>query len=177
MRSRSTTLRSLQILINTVQKPEEDLRNISPTPRERKTATSEGTRDSSKSHGWTTLPYRFQTCPPVWPPKTRKEKLCRRPIISASSTYNYPLAKWLDERLKPLSANKYCINDIFGFIDEIKNSSIEPNHILVSYDVSAALFTNVPVKETIDRFHCHAIKKYIENYPVEKAEKLWCYRR
>lgn len=44
---------------------------------------------------------------------------------------------------------KYCINDIFGFIDEIKNSSIQPNHILVSYDVSA-IFTNVPLKETID---------------------------
>ena len=36
-----------------------------------------------------------------------------------------------------------------GFIDEIKNTSIEPNHILVSYDVSA-LFSNVPLKETID---------------------------
>ena len=55
----------------------------------------------------------------------------------------------MDEKLKPLSTNKYCINDIFGFIDEIKNTSIEPNHILVSYDVSA-LFTNVPLKETID---------------------------
>ena len=31
----------------------------------------------------------------------------------------------------------------------IKNTSIQPNHILVSYDVSA-LFTNVPLKETID---------------------------
>ena len=82
-------------------------------------------------------------------PKTLKERLCMRPILSASGTYNYPLAKWLDEKLKPLSTNKYCINDIFGFIDEIKNSSIQPNHILVSYDVSA-IFTNVPLKETID---------------------------
>ena len=72
-----------------------------------------------------------------------------RPILSAISTYNYPLAKWLEEKLKPLSTYKYCINDIFGFIDEIKNTSIELNHVLVSYDVSA-LFTNVPLKETID---------------------------
>ena len=82
-------------------------------------------------------------------PKTHTKRLCMRPILSASGTYNYPLAKWLDEKLKPLSTNKYCINDIFGFIDEIKNTSIQPNHILVSYDVSA-LFTNVPLKETID---------------------------
>jgi len=81
-------------------------------------------------------------------PKTHKERLCMRPILSATGTYNYPLAKWLDEKLKPVSTNKYCINNIFDFIDEIKNISIEPNHILVSYDVSA-LFTNVPLKETI----------------------------
>ena len=30
----------------------------------------------------------------------------------------------MDEKLKPLSTNIYCINDIFGFIDEIKNTSI-----------------------------------------------------
>ena len=53
----------------------------------------------------------------------------------------------MDEKLKPLSTNKYCINDIFDLIDEIKNTSVEHNHILVSY-VSA--FTNVPLKETID---------------------------
>ena len=28
------------------------------------------------------------------------------------------------------------------------------------------------VNHPIDRFHCHAIKKQIENYPVEKAKKL-----
>lgn len=82
-------------------------------------------------------------------PKTHKERLCMRPILSSSGTYNYPLVKWLDEKLKPLSTNKYCINDIFGFIDVIKNTSIRPNHILVSYSVSA-LFTNVRLKETID---------------------------
>ena len=82
-------------------------------------------------------------------PKTHKERLCMRPILSASGTYNYPLAKWLEEKLKPLSTNKYCINDIFGFTDEIRNTDIESDHILVSYDVSA-LFTNVPLMETIN---------------------------
>lgn len=72
-----------------------------------------------------------------------------RPILSASGTYNYPLAKWLEEKLKPLSTNKYCINDIFGFTDETQNTDIESDHILVSYDVSA-LFTNVPLMKTIN---------------------------
>ena len=30
---------------------------------------------------------------------------------------------------------------------------------------------------SIDRFHCHEITKYIDNHPVEKAKKFWCYRR
>ena len=34
-------------------------------------------------------------------PKTHKEKLSMRPILSATGTYNYALAKWLDEKLKP----------------------------------------------------------------------------
>lgn len=36
-----------------------------------------------------------------------------------------------------------------GFTDEIRNTDIDSDHILVSYDVSA-LFTNVPLMETIN---------------------------
>ena len=36
-----------------------------------------------------------------------------------------------------------------GFTDEIRNTDIDCDHILVSYDVSA-LFTNVPLMETIN---------------------------
>ena len=65
-----------------------------------------------------------------------------RPILSATGTYNYALAKWLDAKLKPLS-------DIFAFRNEICGVKINPGEILVSYDVSS-LFTNVPLDETID---------------------------
>ena len=82
-------------------------------------------------------------------PKTHKQQLSMRPILSASGTYNYPLAKWLEQKLKPLSTNEYCISDIFAFTEELSNMCIEPDHILVSYDV-ASLFTNVPLKETIN---------------------------
>ena len=33
-------------------------------------------------------------------PKTHKPQLAMRPILSAQGTYNYALAKWLDEKLK-----------------------------------------------------------------------------
>ena len=81
-------------------------------------------------------------------PKTHKAKLSMRPILSATGTYNFNLAKWLEEKLKPLSVNEYTITDVFEFADEIRSSPINED-ILVSYDVTA-LFTNVPLSETID---------------------------
>ena len=52
-------------------------------------------------------------------PKTHKERLAMRPILSATGTYNYALAKWLDEKLKPLSINDHTISDVFQFAEEI----------------------------------------------------------
>ena len=71
-----------------------------------------------------------------------------RPILSATGTYNYALAKWLDEKLKPLSTNEYTISDVFNFAEEIQHFKLDENGFLVSYDVTA-LFTNVPLDETI----------------------------
>jgi len=71
-----------------------------------------------------------------------------RPILSAANTCNYPLAKWLKERLKPLSNNAYMISDICQFSEDIRNIPVDADHILVSYDVTA-LFTNVLAHETI----------------------------
>ena len=81
-------------------------------------------------------------------PKTHKERLSMRPILSATGTYNYALAKWLDEKLKPLSINDHTISDVFQFAEEIHGLDLNEGDILVSYDVSA-LFTNVPLEETI----------------------------
>ena len=81
-------------------------------------------------------------------PKTHKPQLAMRPILSAQGTYNYALAKWLDEKLKPLSLNQYTISDIFSFSEDLRNTSLNESDILVSYDVSS-LSTNVPLDETI----------------------------
>ena len=51
-------------------------------------------------------------------------------------------------KLKPLATNAYTITYIFQFSQDIRNTSILVNHILVSYDVRA-LFTNVPAHKTI----------------------------
>ena len=71
-----------------------------------------------------------------------------RPILSATRTYNYALAKWLEDKLKPLSYNQYMVSDTFQFVDEIQGLKINNGEILVSYDVTL-LFTNVLLDETI----------------------------
>ena len=55
----------------------------------------------------------------------------------------------MDEKLKLKSINKFTISDIFAFAQEIKEVPLSTNDILISYDVTA-LFTNVPLKETIN---------------------------
>ena len=71
-----------------------------------------------------------------------------RPILSATKTYNYDLAKWFEEKLKPLSINEHTITDTFKFAEEIRNTVFNDNDIIVSYDVTS-LFTNVPLDKTI----------------------------
>ena len=46
-------------------------------------------------------------------PKTHKPELSMRPILSETRTYNHPLTKCLEEKLKPLSTNAFTISDIF----------------------------------------------------------------
>ena len=67
-----------------------------------------------------------------------------KPILSATNKDNFPLAKWLTEKLKPLSLNQCTVTDTFDFTNEINKGEIS-----VLYDVSS-LFTNVPLDETIE---------------------------
>ena len=69
--------------------------------------------------------------------------------ILLTKTYNYKRAKWLDENLKPLSVNDLTINDIFPFADDLHETKIDEQDMLVSYDVSS-LFRNGLVDETIE---------------------------
>ena len=87
-----------------------------------------------------------------------------RPILSASGTYNYTLAKWLDEKLKPMSTNEYTISDVFYFAKEIQQFELDEKDFLVSYDITA-LFTNVPLDETIDILANKAFKDNWFNKP------------
>ena len=56
--------------------------------------------------------------------KTHRQKLSIRPILLASGTNNFALAKWLDDTLRPLSLDKYTISDIFFSEDQKDNDAI-----------------------------------------------------
>ena len=71
-----------------------------------------------------------------------------RPIVSSRGTFNYNLARFLCDLLSPLVPNDYSCKDTFSFVSQVKNANLSQKS-LVSYDVTS-LFTNVPLKETID---------------------------
>jgi len=92
-------------------------------------------------------------------PKTHKKHLAMCPISSPTETYNYGLAKWLEEKLHPLANNQYTITDTCESAYEIRELKINKGDILVSYDVTS-LFTNVPLDKTIQIL---ADKAFINN--------------
>ncbi len=95
-----------------------------------------------------------------------------RPILSATGTYNFKLAKWLDEKLKSLLLNKYTVSDPLKFAEKLREKQMAEGDILVSYDV-ASLFTNVPVDETIQILADKAFEKEWFNWKYKlKLEKF-----
>ena len=97
-------------------------------------------------------------------PKTHKmlfdsDDFSLRPIISSIGTYNYNLAKFLNELLDPVIPKEHCTKDSFSFSEEIQQVSGNDN-FLVSYDV-CSLFTSIPLQETIEI----AVKLIFENNP------------
>lgn len=79
------------------------------------------------------------------------DKLKFRPIIAQTGTYTYKAAQIIAKYLKPLvSDNPYIINNTQQFPSMLKEQPpLQEDEEYVSYDVES-LFTNVPVKDTID---------------------------
>ena len=89
-------------------------------------------------------------------PKIHKKDVPLRPILSMINAPQHEMAKWLAELLKPV-LNKYSAHatkDTFEFVDEVREFGQQQAEnsgslFLCSFDV-VSLFTNVPLKETID---------------------------
>ena len=72
-----------------------------------------------------------------------------RPILSASGTFNYNLAKFLVSLIKPFYENEYTVSDSFDFLRNISEIENANDYVMVSFDV-ASLYTSVSVNETIE---------------------------
>ena len=76
-----------------------------------------------------------------------------RPIIDTTGTTHYSFGKYLSELLNPLTHNDYSLKDSFDAATRI--SRILPqvrendDYMFISLDV-ASLFTNVPLKKTVN---------------------------
>ena len=83
-------------------------------------------------------------------PKTHKEMCPVRPILSMTGSPTHALAQWLAEILKPVndSVSTFCVTDSFDFANSIRDVDLN-NVLMVSFDI-ASLFTNVPLRETVD---------------------------
>ena len=87
-------------------------------------------------------------------PKMHKAGVPLRPILSMSNAPQQEMAKWLGEILQPVVTKygKRALKDTFEFCDAIEEFGMEnlvDGSFMCSFDV-VSLFTNIPLRETID---------------------------
>lgn len=82
-------------------------------------------------------------------PKIHKPDVPVRPILSAIGTFNYNLAKFLVPILNNLTTNNFTVKNSFSFVQELKHLQFPHPVVMASFDIKS-LFTNIPLKETID---------------------------
>ena len=81
--------------------------------------------------------------------KVHKPNSPLRPVVSMIGTSGYELAKYLDKLIQPCIPDNFMLNSTTSFLDKLKSFVFLPLDKLISFDVES-LFTNVPLKETID---------------------------
>ena len=78
------------------------------------------------------------------------DELKFRPIIDQTGTSTYNCSKVMVEYLKPLCQNEYSIKDTHCFSEMLRDlPPLNNDEEYVLYNVDS-LFTNMPLKETID---------------------------
>ena len=82
-------------------------------------------------------------------PKVHKAFVPLRPIFSACKTPTFKLAKFLVPILAPFTENEFTVKNSYQFADDMKKMTLDNSMIMASFDVES-LFTNIPVRETIN---------------------------
>ena len=84
--------------------------------------------------------------------KSFKDLPAFRPIVDTTTTPHYNVGKFLSSLLNPLTVNDYSLRDSFYAVSGIKtipHSLFDQDYRFVSFDI-ASIFTNVPLKRTIE---------------------------
>ena len=85
-------------------------------------------------------------------PKTHKDGIPLRPVLSMVGAPQYKLSKWLLSVLEPVLAkySDFTVKDSFQFVERLRGTKQDLNNsFMCSYDVKS-LFTNVPLLETLE---------------------------
>ena len=93
-----------------------------------------------------------------------------RPIIDTTGTAYQPIAKYLTRLLNPLTMNSHTLKDSFDAATRIQNIPEElfrNGYRFVSFDVKS-LFTNVPLKKTINIILDRIYNKKLINTTLKK---------
>ncbi|XP_058445859.1 uncharacterized protein LOC131427008 [Malaya genurostris] len=84
-------------------------------------------------------------CPQIYgQPKAHKPDLPLRPVVPNITAPTYQLSKYLASILQRSTHSEFNVSDSFQFITNIKQITLPPNYVLVSFDV-VSLFTNIPL--------------------------------
>ena len=81
--------------------------------------------------------------------KVHKEGVPLRPILAAYSSPSYRVTKFLITFIQHLTVNQYTLSNSYVFKEQIEQLEFDHEVYLASFDITS-LFTNVPVKETLD---------------------------
>ena len=116
-------------MLNRKEIDESDFKNIRPKHAK-----------PGRAHGLPKIHKQFQHLPPF------------RPIVDTTGSTHYGVGKYLSSLLNPLTTNQYTVKDSFDAAQRIKaipKHLFENGSMFVSFDVTS-LFTNVPLKRTVD---------------------------
>ena len=92
-----------------------------------------------------------------------------RPILSVINTPGYNLAKFLMRILEALTHNEFTVKDSFSFAKEI--TKYDSSLFMASLDVES-LFTNIPLKETINNCVNDLHNKNLYNGKLKKSDQF-----
>jgi hypothetical protein len=99
-------------------------------------------------------------------PKVHKPEMPIRPLVNFTTAPTYKVAKKLDQilRIHYEFTTSHSLKNSLDFVEKTKDIEIQNHHTLASFDI-VNLYTNVPVKETLE-----IIENHLKNNSILTAE-------